>query len=164
MTLVKRLYDSSLNLDDYEPKHLGLLLERLMKRMVHDLGEIPAARELRQRHEPLSPPYYRIVMLVPADGARLTDLAVPAGMTKQALGQYVDVLVRHCYLVVESTVTDRRVRIARRTQKGDALAAEVIAVYETLDVQWRAILGPDRWEEFRAALIDLSIGWDREDG
>ena len=149
MTLVKPLYDQTLDLDDFEPKHLGYLLERVQRRMRRDLGRLPGALDFRAAHQPLTPSYFRVVSLVPAAGAGMTDLAVPAQMTKQAFGQYVDALVEHGYLTVERGERDRRVRIVRRTEKGDQLIAQVNALYGELDARWRDLLGSERWAQFR---------------
>jgi DNA-binding MarR family transcriptional regulator len=164
MTLVKRLYDQTLNLDDFEPKHMGYLLERITKRMRDDLGKLDGAAGMRQRHLPLSPSYYRVAMLVPVGGARLTDLAVPAGMTKQALGQFVDVLDEHGYVTVARSDDDRRARIVRRTPKGDELVLQMTQLYDRLHADWREVLGAQRWKQFYDALVDLSTGWEDAPG
>ena len=160
MTLVKRLYDQTLDLDDFEPKHMGYLLERIARRMRHDLGRLDIEAQIRQQHEPLSPSYYRIASLVPAGGARLTDLAVPAAMTKQALGQFIDVLAENGYVTLTTSEEDRRARIVRRTPKGDALVQQVAEFYDLLHAQWRSILGEKRWALFCESLIELATGWE----
>ena len=93
MTMVKRLYDQTLDVDDLEPKHVGMLLERLTHRMRHDMAVIDRDLGLRDRYAPLRPVHFRLLSIVPSEGATLTELAVPARMTKQALGEFVEVLV-----------------------------------------------------------------------
>ena len=162
MTMVKSLYDQTLNLDDLEPKHVGMLLERVTHRMRHDMGVIDRDLGLRERYAPLRPAHFRILSMVPVDGATLTELAVPAGMTKQALGQFVEVMVAHGYLVAGRSQTDRRARIVTRTELGDAVVADVHHIYDRLHAHWREVLGPQRWEEFRQSLIELAVGWDSD--
>lgn len=164
MTMVKSLYDQTLNIDDYEPKHLGMLLERVTERMRHDMGVIDQDLELRARYTPLRPSHFRILSMVPTGGATLTELAVPARMTKQALGQFVEVMVEHGYLEADRSQTDRRARIVTRTGLGDAVVSDAHAIYDRLHAHWREVLGPQRWEQFRESLILLAVGWDTDDG
>lgn len=161
MIEVKSVYDQTLSLDDYEPKHFGYLLERVSRRMKHDLAQLDGAATFRAEHQPLTPSYYRLLSLIPAEGARITDLAGPAGMTKQALGQFVDVLLEHGYARQDICATDRRVRIVRRTKKGDTVAEQANAMYEHLDERWEQVLGPGRLKILKDLLQDLAVGWDK---
>jgi DNA-binding MarR family transcriptional regulator len=52
------------------------------------------------------------------EGARLTDLAARAGMTKQAMGELVRYLEQHGYLEVEPDSRDRRAKVIRPTERG----------------------------------------------
>lgn len=160
MTEVKTRYERTLNLDDYEPKHLGYLLDRVTRRMRHDLARTDAAAALRAGHEPLTPPYFRLLSLIPRGGARITDLAGPAGMTKQALGQFIDVLLEHGYVRQDTSTTDRRVRIVRRTSTGDAVAAQANQLFDHLDAQWSRVLGRERLDTLKELLGELAVGWD----
>ncbi len=160
MTDVKSVYDRTLQLDDFEPKHFGYLLERVTRRMRHDLAGLPGAARFREEHQPLTPSYFRLLSLIPADGARISDLATPAAMTKQALGQFIDVLLLHGYVEQNTSDTDRRVRIVRRTSKGDAVADQANKLYEQLDQQWEPVLGTDGLRTLKELLAQLAIGWD----
>jgi DNA-binding MarR family transcriptional regulator len=161
MTFVKPLYDETLDLDDYEPKHLAYLLEQSTLRMQHDMARLPGADELRRRHAPLRPSHFRVLSLVPVDGARLTDLARPAGMTKQALGQLFDPIIEHGYAVARRLPSDGRVRIVKRTRKGDRLVADVDAMFERLRDHYRDQLGARRCDQLFDLLTQLATGWDR---
>ena len=160
MTDVKTGYEQTLNLDDYEPKHFGYLLERVTRRMKHDLAQLDGAAAFRAHHQPLTPAYFRLLSLIPAGGTRITDLAVPAGMTKQALGQFIDVLLEHSYVRQDVSDTDRRVRIVRRTDKGDAAAWQANQMYHDLDERWKGQLGADRLRTLKELLEELAVGWD----
>jgi DNA-binding MarR family transcriptional regulator len=159
MSDVKTQYERSLDLDDYEPKHFGYLLERVTRRMRHDLAQVDGAAAFRAEHEPLTPSYFRLLSLIPSEGARITDLAVPAGMTKQALGQFLDVLLEHGYVRQDISETDRRVRIVRRTARGDAAASQANRLYEHLDEQWSQVLGRDRLVTLKELLGELAVNW-----
>lgn len=161
MTAVKTDYDRTLHLDDYEPKHFGYLLERVTRRMKRDLSELDGAAAFRAEHAPLTPSYFRLLSLIPVNGARITDLAGPAGMTKQSLGQLVDVLLEHDYVRQDISDTDRRVRIVRRTARGDSVAQLANAMYLDLDEQWERVLGPARLRSLKELLEELATGWEK---
>ena len=163
MEIVNQLYDQTLHLDDYEPKHVGLLLERVSHRMRHDMGLLDADHGLRERFPPLRPVHFRLLSLVPTQGATLTELSAPAGMTKQALGQFVEVLVAHGYLAAGRSPTDGRARIVTRTPRGDEVVLAIEELYDRLHARWREVLGPAEWARFRASLERLAVGWDRDD-
>ncbi len=162
MKIVNPVYDRTLNLDDYEPKHVGMLLERVTQRMRHDMDVIDRDLGLRERYAPLRPVHFKLLSMVPSGGATLTELAGPARMTKQALGQFVDVMVEHGYVVANRSATDRRVRIITRTERGDVVVDDVHEIYDRLHTRWRELLGPQRWQDFRDSLTLLAVGWDAE--
>jgi DNA-binding MarR family transcriptional regulator len=99
--------------------------------------------------------HYRLLELIPPDGARITDLADRAAMTKQGLGQHVDYLQRLGFTESDRLSGDRRVRLVRRTALGDeavAFSRSVIARVETL---WSERLGTERYDVLRATLREL---------
>jgi DNA-binding MarR family transcriptional regulator len=80
--------------------------------------------------------HYRLLELIPPDGARITDLAEAAVMTKQGLGQHVDYLQRLGYVESGRLREDRRVRLVRRTAKGDEAAAFSRAAIARVEQRW----------------------------
>jgi DNA-binding MarR family transcriptional regulator len=126
---------------------LGLALGRLR-------GEILTDSE--REYPGLRVSHYRLLELIPDEGGRITDLAELAVMTKQGLGQHVDYLQRLGYVESERLPADRRVRLVRRTGKGDAAVAFSRAAIERVEETWREQLGPERYEQLRATLIELS--------
>lgn len=87
---------------------LGGALRRLREEILAVSDDFPG---LRVSH-------YRLLELIPPDGARITDLAEVALMTKQALGQHVDYLQGLGYTESDRLRADRRVRLVRRTARG----------------------------------------------
>jgi DNA-binding MarR family transcriptional regulator len=158
--MVKSRYEETLDLDDFEPKHLPYLLEQVRRRMAHDLGYLDGGSRLRARHAPLRSASFRLISLIPSHGARITDLAKPAGMTKQALGQLLEVLVANGYVIIERSPDDGRVRLASRTKKGDRLAAELTSAFDQLRDHYRTVLGARRCDQLYALLTQLAVGWD----
>jgi DNA-binding MarR family transcriptional regulator len=132
MTAVKQVDRAPPRADDFEPKHMGYLLDRVTRHMRRDLQRL--GRELGgiEQFAPLTPSYLRLLSLIPDGGARITDLARLADMTKQALGQFVDVLELHGYVESSSHPADGRVRLVRRTARGEEAVAVTVELYRRL--------------------------------
>jgi DNA-binding MarR family transcriptional regulator len=161
MTEVKGNYGETLDLDDFEPKHMGYLLDRVTKHMRRDMTELGEALGGIRQFAPLTPSYLRLLSLIPDGGARITDLARLAQMTKQALGQFVDVLEENRYAESSAHPADGRVRLVRRTARGDAAVAVTNEVYRRLHARWRDQVGPARWAAFIEVMTELAIDWDQ---
>ncbi|MFC0625939.1 MarR family winged helix-turn-helix transcriptional regulator [Kribbella deserti] len=132
--------------------HLAGVLGLLMSRLRADISELaePSFAELRASH-------FRLLELIPPEGARITDLAEVAGMTKQGLGQHVNYLERNGYVSSERLPVDKRVRLVRRTSRGDEGVAMVQAVIAQVEKRWQTELGPQRYAEFLATARELGI-------
>ncbi|WP_088288997.1 MarR family winged helix-turn-helix transcriptional regulator [Kineosporia sp. A_224] len=100
----------------------------------------------------------RLLTLTPDDGLRVGDLAARAGMTAQALGEFVRSLVRDGLLTVEPDPRDRRARVVRRTASGRAVAQAAEDGIRAMELDWAERLGADRWDAMRAVLGDVARG------
>lgn len=129
---------------------IATLLEGAIRRFVEAMTEAvgPGHAGLRASH-------IRLLNLIPDGGDRVTDLAERARMTKQALGQFVDNLQERGYVESARNPADGRVRIVRRTAKGDEVRDATVAAIERLEETWRAELGDRRYATMRNALRDL---------
>jgi DNA-binding MarR family transcriptional regulator len=136
--------------DDLLPDHLPRWLEAVSRRLSADLGA-----RLRGQFSELRGSHRRILQMIPPQGIRITDLAALAGMTKQALGEFIDGLERSGFVVSRRHEADGRVRMVSRTEAGDAAAEEAQAAIASVEAQWRAELGADRYDAMFAALRDL---------
>lgn len=136
--------------DDSLPDHVARWLEAVTKRLHADLGArgVTSFPELRGSHR-------RILQLIPAEGIRVTDLATVAGMTKQALGEFVDRLERSGFTASRQAEHDGRVRLISRTQRGDAAAEDTDRAIADVEGRWRAELGAARFDAMKQALRDL---------
>ncbi len=75
--------------------------------------------------------------MVPLEGGRrLTDLATVAGMTKQAMGEFVADLADRGYVDVEPDPADRRVRLVSLTPSGREAAAWARATLQRVEDLW----------------------------
>src|SRR5258708_36318797 len=104
--------------DDALPDHIARWLEMVTRRLRAEL----AARGMRDFPE-LRGSHRRILQMIPPQGIRITDLALLAGMTKQALGEFVDWLERAGVVASGRDPADGRRRLVTRTGRGDAAAA-----------------------------------------
>jgi len=130
--------------------HIAGLLGAALKRIREEI--LASSEEL---YPGLRVSHYRLLEMIPPDGARITDLAEVAVMTKQGLGQHVDYLQRLGYVESDRLRADRRARLVRRTPKGDEAAAYSQAAIERVEQIWSARLGPTRYEALRETLREL---------
>lgn len=145
--------------DDVETKHLAFLLAAVRQHMQRDLETVGASIDLRLgsgTFDGLRASHLRLLSLIPREGARLSDITDVAGMTKQGLGQFMDVLEDLGYVTSSQNPADRRTRIIVRTTKGDEAVAATNRVYELLEERWAADVGPARWATFRSVLAELA--------
>lgn len=141
MTVVKQI----------EPDHIFALLGGLLDALRADFRQ--EAKVLRQPYRRLRTSQLRLLSLTPVDGMRLTDLAVRVGMTKQALGEFANVLEGDGFLESVSDPADRRVRILRPTAKGRRAVEAGNRVISTVEERWRERLGSEHWDRLRTLLV-----------
>jgi DNA-binding MarR family transcriptional regulator len=86
---------------------------------------------------PLRGSQFRVLSMVPLEGGRrLTDLAVIAGMTKQAMGEFVADLADRGFVTVEPDPADRRVRLVSLTPSGREAAGWARDTVQSVEDLW----------------------------
>jgi DNA-binding MarR family transcriptional regulator len=135
---------------DHLPDHLPRWLEAATRRLYADL-----AVAVRGAFPDLRGSQRRILQMIPSDGIRITDLAALAGMTKQALGEFVGALESAGYVASRSDERDRRVRLVSRTARGDEAAEASSAAIASVESAWRAEIGPAAYDAMMTALRSL---------
>ena len=95
--------------------------------------------------------------MIPEDGIRITELAAIAGMTKQALGEFVDSMQSDGLVVSERLEIDRRVRQVRRTPKGDEASDLVHTALAGVEDAWRERVGPRRYDAMRKVMQEIGV-------
>jgi DNA-binding MarR family transcriptional regulator len=90
------------------------------------------------------------------DGARLTELADRAHMTKQSVGEVTTELERRGYVERVPDPADGRAKIIRLTDRG--LAAQTLGrqVIDEIEHDWAERFGSDRVAALREALEAIS--------
>jgi DNA-binding MarR family transcriptional regulator len=132
------------------PEHIAGLLGQAMWRLRAEI------LDTSEEHFPgLRVSHYRLLELIPPEGARITDLADVAGMTKQGLGQHVDYLQKLGYTESDRLSGDRRVRLVRRTARGEEAVAFSRDAIERVEDIWAERLGPERYDVLRETLREL---------
>jgi DNA-binding MarR family transcriptional regulator len=104
---------------------------------------------------PLTPAHARLLGQVPPEGARVTDLAAQAGITKQALGQLAVLLADRGYVEIVPDPGDRRARLIRCTERGERVGRAIRVAAATIEDRWRSQVGDDRYAVFREVLTEL---------
>lgn len=90
------------------------------------------------------------------EGARLTDLAARAGMTKQAMGELVRYLEQHGYLEIEPDSRDRRAKVIRPTGRGRSAHEASASLLVESDRRLGERLGAQALVDLRAQLSAIS--------
>jgi DNA-binding MarR family transcriptional regulator len=136
--------------EDALPDHVARWLEAASKRLYADLRiqGLLMFPELRGSHR-------RILQMIPPQGIRITDLALIADMTKQALGEFVDWLEQSGFVRSGRHPADGRVRLVTRTDRGDAAAEAASMAIAAVEREWRNELGTEVFETMKQALRQL---------
>ncbi|MFB9375696.1 MarR family winged helix-turn-helix transcriptional regulator [Kineococcus gynurae] len=130
---------------------LPALLEHALRRLRPTLLTLSEDRfpGLRARH-------YRLLVMLPTGGERLSRLAEVAGLTKQALAQTLDPLLAAGFVEVGPDPADGRARLVRRTSAGTEVVRAVRTAMEQVEADWAAEVGAERWAVVREVLTELS--------
>jgi len=113
-------------------------------------------RILAETEPGLRASHHRVIGQVPPEGITVTELAERVGMTKQGIGQFVTQLSESGHLRVSQDPSDRRVRIVRRTAKGNAAVRRLSRLLERLEATWAERVGESRYREFRTVLDEIA--------
>lgn len=111
-------------------------------------------RRLRHDGHPAITPAHARVFEHLADGARLTELAERAQITKQSMGELIGGLERLGYVQRERDSLDRRAQVIRATGRGEAVMRrarkDIAAVYRAAQDK----LGERRVAELEQLLLE----------
>jgi DNA-binding MarR family transcriptional regulator len=97
-----------------------------------------------------------VVFELVGDGARATDMATRAGVTKQAIGQLVHHLEVAGYVTALPDPTDARARIVCLTERGQRAAAAAREVLSELHTRWTELIPARDRDKVVAALTELA--------
>jgi DNA-binding MarR family transcriptional regulator len=89
-------------------------------------------------------------------GSRLTDLALSAGLTKQAVGEAVTELERLGYVVRVPDPGDGRAKIIQLTDRGMDAVIKGRRIFAEIEREWAEQIGPELMASFREAAIRIA--------
>ena len=136
-----------------DPGHIGHLLWSALRRArVDGMNLIADDPEVTG---PLTASHARLLDHLPADGARVTDLAARMRITKQALGQLAGQLADRGFVEIVADPSDRRAKLVRCNPRGECTRRAIHAVAAAVEDRWRAEVGDARYAVFREVLAEL---------
>ena len=151
MTGVKTLPPASARSTSEDP-HLGVLLARARRALV----TTTLARfmeegfgDLREAHDP-------VFAFLPPAGARLTDLARRARMTKQSMGELLRELEALGYVERAIDPSDRRARLVTFTARGQRANEIGIETIRETERKWAERVGADHVRAMRETLEQVT--------
>lgn len=98
---------------------------------------------------------FKIMQRIGADGTRLTELAESAQVTKQTASFLVDQLEKAGWVERAPDPTDKRARLVRISERGQATIPVATAAVEEVEAEWTEHLGVWRMAQLRRALVQL---------
>jgi DNA-binding MarR family transcriptional regulator len=143
---------------DHKLPPLGMVANRLNKSLEAEFFRRLAAAG----HTVLRMPHTMLLERLPPDGARLSELAALLGMSKQAAGEIVDDLESAGYIQRVADPGDRRAKLVVASPKGAAAFGEVFAVLSAMDENFASLLGSQRYDDVRTAIVQLIIHLERD--
>jgi len=133
--------------------HIGLLFQELSR----DFERRARATLQARGHAGLQPSHQVVFASLGRFGARLTELADRAAMSKQAMGQRVDDLERLGYVERVPDPADRRAKIVRFTRKGSAFMSDAAEVVSRIWQDYAEQLGEQELAQLQERLGSLLL-------
>ncbi|HEU4461035.1 MAG TPA: MarR family transcriptional regulator [Solirubrobacterales bacterium] len=90
------------------------------------------------------------------EGLRLTEIAERGNMTKQSAGEVVDDLVARGYVERFPDPDDRRAKIVRLTERGEAAHSYGFGLLDEIEQRWGERYGAERIADLRATLEEIA--------
>lgn len=132
--------------------HVG----RLLFELTRDFESKSLARLHALGHHTLTQAQKQVVVHLPLDGARITDLAARAGVTKQTMMRLVDGLEMQGYVRRQADPADSRAKWVLLTSRGHALLNDGLACVDAIQHEYRAALGAGKFDALHQQLQALA--------
>ena len=126
---------------------LGTAKDALLAEMHRRLAE--------HGHDDVRPSHGYVFRFIPQEGARVTELAEQARVTKQTLGEIATDLERLDYLERVPDPTDRRAKLLRLTDRGRRAQAVARAIFDDVEAGWAERFGEERIALLRETLEEI---------
>src|SRR5579863_10230623 len=135
----------------------SLLIGALLKIPVQVLDRRVAAALAERGFTDHRPTYQPVFQWCRPEGSRLTELAERAGVTKQSMGEIIDVLEQRGYVERIPDPSDGRANLIRRTERGWEVNRIARQVVEQLQQEWAQALGEEQFAQLLHNLRRLAI-------
>lgn len=129
-----------------------MLFSDVFDALVAELHEaLPAAgfEDIRPSHS------VGVFRTVDPEGTRPGELARRAGVTPQAMAEFVRYLEQHGYVERVPDPTDGRARLVRLTPLGREAAAAAHVAFDGVESRWKRALGAKRYAQLKEMLAEL---------
>jgi len=130
---------------------LGALLRRPYEWMSEFMYPELAARGF----DDVRPAFSAVLRNLPVAGARVSDLAARAGMTKQSMGYLVDQMQTAGLVDVVPDLQDRRANTVRLTARGEQVVATGIELSRQFEAHLAELVGGRKIDQLRAILSEI---------
>jgi DNA-binding MarR family transcriptional regulator len=118
------------------------------------------ARMIAALHEAgftdIVPAHFAVFRYPPPEGRRPSDVAIDAGMTRQAMGYLLGQLEQLDYLTREGDPADQRSKRIHLTERGYAAAQTIRQAVSEIEDDLATELGPGEFSELRQLLVKLN--------
>lgn len=139
------------DLDQFRKHNLGWLLLQISDDFFARVGP----RILARGHPKMRTQYATVLTLLPLEGARITELAAAAGVTKQAMALTVAALDEIGYVERAPDPADGRAKIVRLSEEGLALLSDAQEVLEEAWTEYADMIGERQLRALRDGLDAL---------
>lgn len=139
------------DVDQFRRHNLGWLLLRISQDFFRRVGPEFG----RRGHQGMQNPHGTVLALLPLEGARITELARAAGVTKQAIAISIDELERLGYVERIKDPADGRAKIVRLSEAGLALLCDAQEIVEGVWDEYAEMVGPRELLALREGLDGL---------
>ncbi len=135
----------------------SLMIGALLHIPVHVIGRRVSAALAERGFTDYRPTYQVVFQWCRPEGSRLTELAERAGVTKQSMGEIIDVLERRGYVERIPDPSDGRANLIRRTERGWEVNRIARQVVEQLQQEWAQALGEEQFAQLLHNLRRLAL-------
>ncbi|MDG2304411.1 MAG: winged helix DNA-binding protein [Candidatus Binatia bacterium] len=147
----KRSRNGAPDLDQFRKHNLGWLLLQISDDFFRFVGPQLAARG----HTLMRTQHATVLTLLPLEGARITDLARAAGITKQAMALTVGDLEKFGYLERAPDPSDGRAKIVRLSEAGLGMLRDAQEAVEGAWKRYAGMVGERQLRSIRKGLDEL---------
>jgi DNA-binding MarR family transcriptional regulator len=131
-----------------ERKPMIAIVDRLLRLLATDM--LHAAHD--RGHTQIRPAHDPVFATLPSQGARASDMATRAGITKQSMGEAIRDMAAMGLLEMTEDPTDRRAKLVTYTEAGLAVARDGKRHMYELEQQWIEKFGEKEYETAREVL------------